>query len=350
MNTLTLPIPDDFHLHLRDGSALKRTVADASYQLGRGLIMPNLIPAIDTVEALSAYKERIMAEIPENQAFQPLMTFYLSTNLTVETIKRAKSVGAVAVKWYPKGATTNSAQGVADYQALYPILAEMENQGLLLLIHGEVTDPEIDIFARESAFLSRILTPIRRDFPNLKIVMEHITTAEAVEFIQNADKNLAGTVTAHHLLATRNDLLVGGIKPHFYCLPILKTETDRQALLKAVTSGDPRFFMGTDSAPHAQDKKENACGCAGCYTAPFSLELYATAFESVGKLDKLADFVAKFGADYYGLPYNQGTITLQRTAQVIPEALPYESAQVIPFWAGKTLNWTFIGKNGVTNG
>lgn len=344
MDVLRFPAADDLHAHFRDGSALARTVADSARQCGRAIAMPNLVPAVDTLSALHAYRERIMAHRPEGSDFEVLMTLYLSASLTPETVSAAKDAGVTAIKWYPKGATTNSAQGVAAREALYPVLAEMEKQGLLLLIHGEVTDPEIDIFEREHCFLQRTLPLIQKDFPELKIVLEHITTAHAVDYVRAGGKNLAATITAHHLLANRNDLLVGGIKPHFYCLPILKTEADRQALLQAATSGESCFFMGSDSAPHAQTLKEHACGCAGCYTSPYLLELYATAFEEVGKLDKLANFASTFGADFYGLPYNTRHITLKRQTQTIAEALPFGDAQVIPFWAGKTLNWTLINE------
>ena len=267
MQTLTLPTPDDLHIHLRDGAALARTVPDAARQCARALIMPNLTPAVDSIDAVSAYRERITAHIPAGARFTPLMSLYLSGNLSVDTVRAAKAAGIVAVKWYPKGATTNSAQGVADAAALDPILDAIAQAGLLLLIHGEVTTDGIDIFDREATFIDTVLDPLRRRHPALRIVLEHITTAHAVAYIRAQKENLAATITAHHLLYNRNALLVGGIKPHYYCLPILKTENDRRALLDAIASGDPRFFMGTDSAPHARHSKENACGCAGCYPA-----------------------------------------------------------------------------------
>ena len=337
--TLTLPTPDDLHIHLRDGAALARTVPDAARQCARALIMPNLTPAVDSIEAVSAYRERITAHIPAGARFTPLMSLYLSDNLSVDTVRAAKAAGVVAVKWYPKGATTNSAQGVADAAALDPILDAIQQAGLLLLIHGEVTTDGIDIFDREATFIDTVLDPLRQRHPALRIVLEHITTAHAVAYIRAQKENLAATITAHHLLYNRNALLVGGIKPHYYCLPILKTENDRRALLDAVASGDPRFFMGTDSAPHAKHSKENACGCAGCYTGHATLPFYAAAFEQANALDKLAAFTARHGADYYGLPYNAGEITLERRAQTFPASLPYGDSELVPFLAGETWPW-----------
>ena len=337
--TLTLPTPDDLHIHLRDGAALARTVPDAARQCARALIMPNLTPAVDSIDAVSAYRKRITAHIPAGARFTPLMSLYLSDNLSVDTVRAAKAAGVVAVKWYPKGATTNSAQGVADAAALDPILDAIAQAGLLLLIHGEVTTDGIDIFDREATFIDTVLDPLRQRHPALRIVLEHITTAHAVAYIRAQKENLAATITAHHLLYNRNALLVGGIKPHYYCLPILKTENDRRTLLDAVASGDPRFFMGTDSAPHAKHSKENACGCAGCYTGHAPLPLYAAAFEQAGALDKLPAFAARHGADYYGLPYNSGEITLERCPQTFPETLPYGDDEVVPFLAGQEWPW-----------
>lgn len=344
MQTLTLRTPDDFHVHLRDGDFLARTVEDTARQCDRAVVMPNLVPAVDTIEALCAYRERIVAHIPAGQNFLPLMTLYLSEAVNVATIERAKAAGVFAVKWYPKGATTNSAQGIGSVSALYPVLEKMQEVGLPLLIHGEVTDPEIDIFDREAVFIERTLEPLRAQFPALKITMEHITTAAAVQYVQSASENLAATITAQHLLFNRNQLLVGGVKPHYYCLPILKTETDRKALLQAATSGDARFFLGTDSAPHERSTKENACGCAGCYTSPYLLEYYATAFESVGKLDKLEDFSSRFGAQYYGLARNTSVVTLERVEQNIQSALPYGAGEVVPLQLGQPLAWRLVGK------
>lgn len=340
-SSITLPLFDDMHTHFRDGAALKRSVADTSYWCARALIMPNLVPAVDSITAVQSYRERIMAHIPQGRDFTPLMTLYLSENLSVETVRQAKAAGVVAIKWYPKGATTNSAQGVANVEALSPILEAMQAEGLLLLIHGEVTDADIDIFDREARFIERILMPLRTRFPALKMVMEHITTAQAVQYIQSESKNLAATITPQHLLFNRNRLLVGGIKPHYYCLPILKTETDRLALITAATSGDPRFFLGTDSAPHARHTKENACGCAGCYTAWHAPVLYAQVFDSVGKLDKLRDFACRFAADYYGLPHNSGEIILEKSPLEIPATLPYlEDSDIVPLEGGSTWQWT----------
>ncbi|MDO4776759.1 MAG: dihydroorotase [Cardiobacteriaceae bacterium] len=339
MTTLTLRRPDDFHIHLRDGAALARTVPDAARQCARALVMPNLTPAVDTIAAVEAYRARIMAHVPQGSDFTPLMTLYLSDTLTPDTVRAAKAAGVVAIKWYPKGATTNSAQGVASVEALYPVLEIMEEQGLLLLIHGEVTDADIDIFDREATFIERVLIPLRARFPRLKMVMEHLTTAHGVAYVKSQSENLAATVTAHHLLFNRNALLVGGVKPHFYCLPILKTEKDRQALLEAVASGDKRFFMGTDSAPHAREAKENACGCAGCYTGHATLAFYAEAFAQMHALDKLDDFCSAHGADYYGLPRNTGTITLIQEDTTFPQTLPYGDSELVPFLAGQQWPW-----------
>ncbi|MBV7434803.1 dihydroorotase [Cardiobacteriaceae bacterium TAE3-ERU3] len=340
MNRITIPTPDDFHIHLRDGDALSRTVPDAAKQCARALVMPNLTPAVDTVEAALAYRERIMAHVPDGTDFTPLMSLYLSDSLTPETIRAAKDAGIVAVKWYPKGATTNSAQGVASVEAIYPIVEAIEQAGLLLLIHGEVTHDHIDIFDREATFIDSVLTPLRARFPNVKMVLEHLTTRHGVEFVQaQTDGNTAATITAQHLLFNRNALLVGGVKPHYYCLPILKTEDDRQALREAATSGDARFFLGTDSAPHARHAKENACGCAGCYTAHATLALYAQVFDEMNALDKLANFASRYGADFYGLPYNSGEVTLVRQANTFPDSLPYGDSEIVPFLAGLTWEW-----------
>lgn len=342
MTTLTLRRPDDFHIHLRDGAALSRTVPDAARQCARALVMPNLTPAVDTLEAVKSYRERILAHVPAGMDFTPLMTLYLSDSLTVDTVRQAKNAGVVAIKWYPKGATTNSAQGVASVEALYPVLDIMQEEGLLLLIHGEVTDADIDIFDREATFVDRVLLPLRARFARLKMVLEHITTAHAAQFVQSESTHLAATITAHHLLFNRNALLVGGIKPHFYCLPILKTEKDREKLLEVATSGDPRFFMGTDSAPHARQAKESACGCAGCYTGHATLAFYAQAFAQMGALDKLEDFCASFGADYYGLPRNSGSVRLEQTDTVFPATLAYGDSELVPFLAGESWGWRLI--------
>lgn len=339
MDRLVIRRPDDFHNHFRDGAALARTVPDCARSFARALAMPNLIPPVDNLPALEQYRERILAQRPAGSDFQPLMSLYLSADLTVATLRRARAAGVVAVKWYPRGATTNSGAGLSQYEDFKPLLAAMVEEGLLLLIHGEVTDPAVDIFDRESEFITSTLSKLRREFPALKIVLEHLTSAVGVEFILRQEKNTAATITAHHLLANRNDLLVGGIKPHYYCLPILKTERDRQALLQAATSGDPRFFLGTDSAPHGRGSKENGCGCAGCYTGAQALELYATAFAQVDKLARLEDFASRFGAEFYGLPLNAGTVSLVRRPQPIPATLAFGSDELVPFWAGRTLDW-----------
>lgn len=339
MFTLTIPAADDFHLHLRDDGALSRTVKDAAKHYARALIMPNLVPAVDSPAAAAAYRARILNAVPPGKDFTPLLSLYLSENLTPETVIAGKQAGISAVKWYPKGATTNSAQGVGEVQALYPILEAMQQTQMLLLIHGEVTDAGVDIFIRETVFIDTVLRPLRRKFPKLRMVLEHITTKDAVHYVQSQAENLAATITAHHLLCNRNALLVGGIKPHYYCLPVLKSEDDRKALLGAVASGDRRFFLGSDSAPHEKSRKEGACGCAGCYTAYAGLSLYAAAFEQINALDRLGNFAARYGADYYGLPYNRGEITLQKSPQTFPRTLPYADGEVVPFLAGEQWAW-----------
>ncbi len=346
MNEIRLPKFDDLHVHLRDGAALARTVADSSQWSARALIMPNLTPAVDSLEAVKGYRQRILAAIPEGRDFTPLMSLYLSDSLSAQTVAQAKNHNVVAVKWYPKGATTNSAQGVASVEALYPVLEAMEKAGLLLLIHGEVTTAGVDIFDRESVFVDQVLIPLRARFPGLKMVLEHITTAHAAAYVQSETHHLAATITPQHLLFNRNDLLVGGIKPHYYCLPILKTETDRKALLNAATSGDPRFFLGTDSAPHRQDAKETACGCAGCYSALHAPALYAVAFEQMDALDRLRGFACEFGADYYGLPRNQEeTLILQKSPHTIASSLDYAQGTLVPLAGGQSWPWQFRIEN-----
>lgn len=340
---LTLPLFDDFHLHLRSGNALTRTVSDASFWARRAIVMPNLQPPVDSFDLADNYRAEIIKNIPAERNFEPLMTLYLSENITTDTVKQAKERGIFAIKWYPKGATTNSEQGISSVQACYPIFAEMEKQELPLLIHGEVTDVDIDIFDREAVFIDRVLIPLRREFPNLKITMEHITTARAVEYLCSLPETekTAATITPQHLLFNRNQLLVGGIKPHFYCLPILKCETDRKALLQAATSGNPRFFLGTDSAPHAQNKKENSCGCAGCYSGLNAPALYAQAFEEAGALDKLKNFACKFGADFYGIETENSDKRLKiiRKENTIPANLDYGEDKVIPLLAENKIHW-----------
>ncbi len=340
MDRLTITRPDDWHLHLRDGAHLAAVLPYTARQFGRAIIMPNLVPPVTTTAQALAYRERILAALPEGSGFQPLMTLYLTDATLPAEIERAKASGQVhAVKLYPAGATTNSASGVTSVRNIYSALAAMQDQGLLLLIHGEVTDTDIDIFDREALFIERILQPLRVDFPGLKIVLEHITTADAVAFVESAESNLAATITAHHLLFNRNHMLVGGIRPHFYCLPILKRQQHQRALVSAATSGDCRFFLGTDSAPHARHRKESACGCAGIYTAFAALELYAQAFEEAGALERLDAFASHFGPDFYGLPRNSGQVELVREPWQVPAELPLGDQILVPLMAGETLNW-----------
>ena len=340
--TLTITRPDDWHAHLRDGAALHTVVPHTASQFARAIVMPNLKQPVTTTEQALAYKQRIVDATPAGTRFTPLMTLYLTDNTTPEEVARAKEAGIVAFKLYPAGATTNSAAGVTDIRHCYPALQAMQRLGLLLLVHGEVTDPATDMFDREAAFIERVMQPLRQAMPELKIVFEHITTREAAQYVTQADAYTAATITQQHLLYNRNALFVGGIRPHFYCLPILKRETHRQALLQAATSGNPRIFLGTDSAPHAAHLKENACGCAGCYSAPAALALYAEAFESVGALDKLEGFASHHGADFYGLPRNTETITLSRQPWTLPESYPFADADIKPLRAGETLQWQVV--------
>ncbi|MEC8427074.1 MAG: dihydroorotase, partial [Pseudomonadota bacterium] len=302
--TLTLVQPDDWHIHLRDGEALSTTVTDAARSFSRAIVMPNLVPPVLNAAQAMEYKSRIAAHIPSGSGFDPLMVLYLTDNTTPEMIAEAHDAGVIACKLYPAGATTNSDSGVTDIANVYPALEAMQKHGMKFLLHGEVTDSSIDIFDREKAFIDKTLSVLAKDFPSLKMVMEHITTRDAAEFVESASDNIAATITAHHLLYNRNHMLAGGIRPHYYCLPILKRSTHQEALIKAATSGNPSFFLGTDSAPHAKDKKEAACGCAGSYTAYHAIELYAEVFEDAGALDKLEDFASHFGPDFYGLPRN----------------------------------------------
>ena len=340
--TITLTRPDDWHLHVRDGDALRTVVPHTAAQFGRAIIMTNLRPPVTTTAAALAYKERIQAAVPPGLQFQPLMTLYLTDNLPPDEIKRARDAGVVAVKLYPAGATTNSDAGVTDLRKTYKTLEAMQRAGLLLLLHGEVTAPEIDLFDREAVFIDTQLIPLRRDFPELKIVFEHITTKEAAQYVADADRFTAATLTAHHLLYNRNAIFTGGIRPHYYCLPVLKREVHRQALLAAATRGSNKFFLGTDSAPHAAHLKENASGCAGCYTAHAAMEMYAEAFDSVGALDKLEAFASFHGADFYGLPRNAGTITLNREEWTPPERFAFGEAQLKPLRSGEALPWKLI--------
>ncbi len=338
--TLTITRPDDWHLHLRDGEQLKDTVRDASRYLGRALVMPNLLPPATTTELALAYYDRIVAVRPQGSRFEPLMSLYLTDKTDPQEIRTAKATGKiVACKLYPAGATTNSDSGVTDVKNIYPVLEAMQETGTLLLVHGEVTDPSIDIFDREKVFLDTVLPDVVRDFPGLKIVLEHITTEHAVNFVEQAGDNVAATITAHHLLFNRNHMLVGGIRPHFYCLPILKRNTHQQALVRAAASGNKKFFMGTDSAPHFQHRKEAACGCAGAYTSHAAVELYAEAFEEAGALDKLEAFTSHNGPDFYGLPRNADTITLVRESWTVDATLPLGGDQLVPIRAGETIDW-----------
>ena len=337
---LTITRPDDWHLHLRDGAALAAVLPDTARQFGRAIIMPNLKPPVTTVEQASAYRARILAALPAGMAFEPLMTLYLTDNTPPEEIAAARASGFVhAVKLYPAGATTNSDAGVTDIRRCAPTLEAMQREGLPLLVHGEVTDGDIDIFDREAVFIDRVMKPLRRDFPELKVVFEHITTRDAAQYVAEAEGPVGATITAHHLLYNRNAIFTGGIRPHYYCLPVLKREIHREALVKAATSGSPRFFLGTDSAPHARGLKEHACGCAGCYTALHAMELYAEAFDAAGALDKLEAFASFNGPSFYGLPRNSGTLTLTREDWELPAELPYGDTTLVPLRAGETLRW-----------
>ncbi len=344
MQTLTITQPDDLHLHLRDGDALQAVLPFTARQMGRALIMPNLKPPVVSVADALAYKQRILAALPAGSSFEPLMTLYLTDNTTPELVREAKAAGIVAFKLYPAGATTNSDSGVTDLFKLIPVLEEMAAQGILFLVHGEVTDADIDIFDREAVFIERVMKPVLAKVPALKVVFEHITTADAARLVSEAGDNVAATVTPQHLLLNRNDLLVGGVRPHHYCLPVLKRESHRQALVAAVT-GDKahKFFLGTDSAPHAQSAKENACGCAGMFSAATAIELYAEVFEQAGALDKLEAFASQNGARFYGLPENPRTLTLVKQPQQVPASVPFgEGGQLVPVRAGETLAWSVV--------
>jgi len=339
VSTLTLTRPDDWHLHVRDGEALHTVVPHTAAQFGRAIIMPNLRPPVTTAAQAAAYRERIQAAVPAGVKFEPLMTLYLTDNLPPEEIARAKEAGVVAAKLYPAGATTNSDAGVTDLRKTYKTLEAMQKAGLLLLVHGEVTSSDIDLFDREAVFIDTQLIPLRRDFPELKIVFEHITTREAAHYVRDADKFTGATITAHHLLYNRNAIFTGGIRPHYYCLPVLKRETHRLALVEAATSGNNRFFLGTDSAPHPAHLKEHATGCAGCYTAHAAMELYAEAFDAAGALDKLEAFASFNGADFYGLPRNSGRITLRKESWRPPESYAFGEAELKPLRSGESLPW-----------
>ncbi len=342
MQTLTLIRPDDMHLHLRDGDTLRHVLPHTARQMGRAVIMPNLKPPVVSVADALAYRERILAALPEGSPFQPLMTLYLTDQATPELVRQAKAAGITAFKLYPAGATTNSDSGVTDLFKLLPVLEEIAAQDMRFLVHGEVTDPAVDIFDREAVFIDRILLPVLDKVPGLKIVFEHITTAEAARLVCSAGENLAASVTPQHLLLNRNDLLVGGVRPHHYCLPVLKRENHRRALLEAVSGAQShKFFLGTDSAPHPQNAKENACGCAGMFSAATAIELYAEAFEQIGALHKLEAFAAQNGARFYGLPENTDTITLIKQPQTVPDSFPIGNGnRLVPMRAGGSIAWT----------
>ncbi len=340
MDRLTIARPDDWHLHLRDGQVMASVLEDTARRFGRAIVMPNLTPPVCTTQQALQYRERILGELPEGSSFDPLMTLYLTDDTPPEEIARAKFSGRVhGVKLYPAGATTNSDAGVTRLSRCFQTLEKMEQLGLPLLIHGEVTDPMVDVFDREKAFVDEVLGPIVERFSNLKIVLEHVTTRDAVQYVEVTGSNVAATITPHHLLLNRNALFLGGIRPHHFCLPVLKREAHREALVAAATSGNPKFFLGTDSAPHSRASKEAACGCAGVYNAHAAIELYATAFEEAGALDKLEGFASHFGADFYGLPRNQDTITLIRKEWTVPKTLRFAGEELVPLRAGETIPW-----------
>lgn len=339
MDKLTITMPDDWHAHFRDAETLNETVPASARQFGRSIAMPNLKPPVTNTELAISYRERILAARPDGSDFNPLVTLYLTNETDPAEIKKAKASGVLAAKLYPAGATTNSSAGVNDVLKMTPVFEAMAEAGMLLLIHGEVTDGEIDIFDREKVFIDRYLSHIVEKHPSLKVVLEHITTADAAEFVKGSSANVAATLTPQHLMLNRNDLLVGGVKPHYYCLPILKRNTHQNALREAVASGSPKFFLGTDSAPHMKDQKENACGCAGCYSAPNAIELYAQIFDELGALDKLEGFASFYGADFYGLPRNSKKITLVKETWTVPSEIQVGSNSIVPFWAGNPVLW-----------
>jgi dihydroorotase len=341
--SLTITRPDDWHLHLRDGAALASVLPHSARQFARAIVMPNLKPPVTTTADALAYRERIIKALPDGMPFEPLMTLYLTDDTDPDEIRRALDTGFIhAVKLYPAGATTNSAAGVTDLSKCYKTLEVMQELGMPLLVHGEVTDPAIDIFDREAVFIERVMRPLRRDMPTLAVVFEHITTRDAAQYVAEAEGPIAATITAHHLLYNRNEIFKGGIRPHYYCLPVLKREEHRLALVTAATSGDERFFLGTDSAPHAVGAKEASCGCAGCYTALHAIEMYAEAFEQAGALDKLEAFASLNGPAFYGLPVNSGTITLKREAWTLPAAVQYGETELVPLNGGEQVNWKML--------
>jgi dihydroorotase len=340
MDRLVIKRPDDWHVHLRDGAAMADVLRDTARRFARAIVMPNLKPPVRTVQEALHYRERILGALPDDADFDPLMTLYLTDDTAPEEIARAKLSGKVAgVKLYPAGATTHSDAGVTRLSRCFRVLEKMEEIGLPLLVHGESTDPAIDVFDREKAFIEETLGPTLERFSQLKVVLEHVTTRDAVQYVEVTGPNVAATITAHHLLMNRNALFLGGLRPHYYCLPVLKREEHREALVEAATSGNPKFFLGSDSAPHARDAKENACGCAGMYTAHAALELYACAFEEAGALDRLEGFASEFGAAFYGLPQNQDTVTLVREGWRVPERLAFGTAELVPLRAGETIPW-----------
>ena len=338
--SITIARPDDWHLHLRDGAGLASVLPHSARQFARAIVMPNLKPPVTTTAAASAYRDRILAALPEGMSFEPLMTLYLTDNTDPDEIRRAADSGFIhAVKLYPAGATTNSDAGVTDLKKCYKTLEAMQEVGMPLLVHGEVTDNDIDLFDREAVFIERVMRPLRRDMPVLKVVFEHITTKDAAQYVAEAEGPIGATITAHHLLYNRNEIFRGGIRPHYYCLPVLKREEHRLALVTAATSGDERFFLGTDSAPHAVHTKYAACGCAGCYTALHAMEMYTEAFAQAGALDKLEAFASLNGPAFYDLPVNEGTITLKREEWTLPETVPFGEHQLVPLNAGETIRW-----------
>jgi dihydroorotase len=341
MKSITIIRPDDWHLHLRDGEQLRAVLPDTARHFARAIVMPNLKPPVATTKLALEYRDRILAALPAGARFEPLMTLYLTDNTRPEEIAAARASGAVhAVKYYPAGATTHSDAGVTDIAKCHRVLEVMEKQGMPLLVHGEVTDPQVDIFDRERVFIERVLVPLTQRFAGLKVVVEHITTREAAEFVSAAPARVAATITAHHLLLNRNALFTGGIRPHHYCLPVLKREVHQQALLKAAVSGNPKFFLGTDSAPHARHTKETDCGCAGIYTAHAGIELYAEAFAAAGALDRLERFASVYGATFYGLPVNSDTITLVDAPSTVPADIPFGPDRLVPFRAGERVGWS----------
>jgi dihydroorotase len=343
MKQITLTRPDDWHLHLRDGPAMASILGHTTERFGRAIVMPNLKPPVSNTQLAAEYRTRILQNLPEDSSFEPLMTLYMTDSLSPAEVRRAKASGFVkAVKLYPAGATTHSDAGVTNLKRLYPVIDEMQRQTLPLLVHAEVTDTEIDIFDREKVFIERHLVPLVRDFPELRLVFEHVTTREAVEFVIDSSPRVAATITAHHLLYNRNALLAGGVHPHYYCLPILKRASHQAALIEAATSGIPKFFLGTDSAPHALPSKECSAGCAGCYTAHAAIELYAEAFEQAGALDKLEGFASLHGADFYGLPYNEQRITLEKVNWEVPAYYPFGDSQLVPLRARELIQWRLV--------